>query len=152
MYSWYRTTERIMYNFKDKRKQYDTLQQEYYDMERNGDVHGQSYKEVSGSGSDISDRVFDYVHKRECLERRLKRLYVEVEAVLRVYKRLMQDVSLKGERLCYVLEQIYFKHEYVSCDYMSAKHVNECKYMLVRMVSRQMYRLRRSTERAKVKQ
>lgn len=139
---WYQSTERIIYNYEELCEEYELLTQEYKYLELFGDVRTQSYGEhvFSGCGS---DRVADHVHRKIQIEKRLRRLYPEINGVSKVYRRLTRDMSLHAERLQKVLERIYFRQDKAYADTQDKDTLSRMKRELVIMISRSISRCRK---------
>lgn len=132
----YRYIERVLYDYPENRKKQEVYSNELEYLTQHGDVKVQTYEEGT-IGGEVSDRVLDYVHRKQTLEKWLQRITREVNAVEEVRRRLSYEETDHNTKLYIVLSGVYFAGNNKGTGLLGVDEgeVPDLKHELVKLVS-----------------
>ena len=132
----YRYIERVLYDYPENKKKQEVYSNELEYLTQHGDVKVQTYEEGT-IGGEVSDRVLDYVHRKQELEKWLRRITREVNAVEKVMRRLIHEDTDHTTKLCIVLFGVYFagNNKGIGLLGVDEEEVPALKHEIVKLVS-----------------
>lgn len=135
----YKYIEKVIYSYPTNKELLDGYEQELEYLEGHGDLKVQSYNE-STNGGDVPDRVLDYVHRKQVIERRIERLNMEIGAVEEVLHQIDMEDDEHAIKLYAVLQGIYFGSGVVMITLLGIEEheVKGLRHELVNRVNRKL--------------
>lgn len=135
----YKYIEKVMYSYSVNKEMKEEYEQELDYIEGHGDVKVQSYNESTGGG-EVPDRVLDYVHRKQVIEKKILRLNMEIAAVEDVMERLDKEGDEHSLKLYAVLQVVYFTSGLSMFNLLGVEdyEIQDLRHELVRLVNRRM--------------